>query len=92
MIVAKQKPFETIYTMVAPYRRILVAGCGSCVTVCFAGGEKEVGILASLLRMRAQKDGMELAVVEATVKRQCDAEFFDEIIRFGIENVGMVPI
>ncbi|MBI5526729.1 MAG: methylenetetrahydrofolate reductase C-terminal domain-containing protein [Deltaproteobacteria bacterium] len=79
MIVAKQKPFETIYGMVAPNKRIMLAGCGSCVTVCFAGGEKEVGILASLLRMRAQKDRKDLDVVEATIKRQCDVEFIDEL-------------
>jgi ferredoxin len=79
MIVARQKPFESIYGMLAPYGRIMVAGCGSCVTVCFAGGEKEVGILSSLLRMRAQGEGRRLEIVEATIKRQCDVEFIDEL-------------
>lgn len=79
MIVAEQKPFEEIYAMLAGYRRVLVAGCGTCVSVCFAGGEKEVGVLASMLRMQARKDGRDLDIVEATVKRQCDVEFIDEL-------------
>lgn len=89
MIVAKPKPFDVVYRMISPYKRIMLAGCGSCVTVCFAGGEKEVGILSSMLRMRAQKDGRELAVVEATVKRQCDVEFIDEL-KTKVEGVDAI--
>jgi hypothetical protein len=47
MITAEQKPLAEIKQMLAPYGKVLVLGCGTCVTVCFAGGEKEVGILSS---------------------------------------------
>jgi len=57
----------------------MVAGCGTCVTVCFAGGEKEVGILASALRMKAQMNGGELETVEYTLHRQCEWEFIDPL-------------
>jgi ferredoxin len=77
MIVAEQKPLEEIKAMVAPFRKVLVLGCGTCVTVCFAGGEKEVGILASALRMASNVEGKEREFVEATVKRQCEWEFLD---------------
>jgi hypothetical protein len=49
------------------------------VTVCNAGGAKEVGILASLLRLDAQKAGKELKVDEFTLERQCDPEYIAEL-------------
>ncbi len=79
MIVAEQKPLEEIKAMIAPYKRILVVGCGTCVTVCFAGGEKEVGILASLLRMASRIDGDPKQIDQAVVQRQCEWEYLDEI-------------
>ena len=79
MIVAEQKSLEEIKAMVAPFQKVLVLGCGTCVTVCFAGGEKEVGVLASALRMASAVDGREGEFLEATVKRQCEWEFLDEV-------------
>ena len=57
MIVAAQKPLDEIKKLVADAQKVLVVGCGTCVTVAFAGGAKEVGILASSLRMAAKIDG-----------------------------------
>ncbi|MCL5075473.1 MAG: methylenetetrahydrofolate reductase C-terminal domain-containing protein [Chloroflexi bacterium] len=77
MIVAEQKPFEEIEEMLADYRRILVVGCGACVTVCAAGGEKEVGILSSALRIAAKAKGLEIEIVEKTIVRQCEPEYVE---------------
>jgi len=79
MIVAERKPIEQIISFIAPYKRILLLGCGECVTVCFAGGEKEVGILAGQLRLISKKEGKEIKIQEKTVKRQCDREFLEEL-------------
>lgn len=79
MIVGKQKPLDEIREMTAAYKRVLVLGCGTCVTVCFAGGEKEVGILASALRIAERMEGKDKVINEHTVKRQCEWEFLDEI-------------
>ena len=80
MIVAEQKPFQEIYESVREHQKILVLGCGTCVTVCMAGGEREVGILASQIRLAAQKEDRHPEVVEHTITRQCDKEFFDETV------------
>jgi ferredoxin len=79
MIVAEQKPFEEIKAKIANVNKVLVVGCGTCVTVCFAGGEKEVGILSSSLRMATKIDGQAKQIDEVTVQRQCEWEYLDTI-------------
>jgi len=83
MITAEQKPIDEIREMIAPYKRILALGCGSCVAECAAGGEKETAMLASTLRMAAKIDGRDLLIHEKTVDRQCVKDFIlplDDII------------
>ncbi len=75
MIKAEQKPIEEILRYLDPYNKILLSGCGACVTVCHAGGEKEVELLASTLRMARKKVGKPMEVLEATPARQCEPEF-----------------
>ncbi len=79
MIVAEQKPLSEIKEMVSPFKKVLILGCGTCVTVCFAGGEKQVSILASSLRMATKVDGLEIEFLEATVQRQCEYEYNEAI-------------
>lgn len=74
MITAEQKPIEEIKGFLAGHKKVFVLGCGTCVTVCLAGGEREVAILAGVLRQ-----GSDMEFCEATIERQCDAEFFEEI-------------
>ena len=40
MIIGEQKSLEQIKAMLKDYHKVLILGCGTCVTVCFAGGEK----------------------------------------------------
>ena len=80
MIKAKQKPIAEIKALLAPYRNILILGCGTCVTISFAGGEKEVGLLASSLRIASAMDpGGQKIFSEQTVQRQCEWEFIDAV-------------
>lgn len=79
MIVADRKPIREILEMIAGYRKILILGCKGCVTVCNAGGSKEVGILASTLKIARKKEGSPLDVDEKILERQCDPEYVDQI-------------
>jgi ferredoxin len=79
MIVAERKPIDEIIGFVRDYSKILLVGCNECVTVCYAGGKKEVEILASALKMAFMKEGKELEVKEVTLERQCDHEYLEEI-------------
>lgn len=89
MIVAEQKPLEEIKSLISDAEKVLVVGCGTCVTVCFAGGEKEAGILASSLRMSTKLDGAAKEVAQVTVQRQCEWEYIDPISD-QIEEVDIV--
>lgn len=80
MIVADKKPIEEIIDSIKDFSKILILGCNECVTVCEAGGKKEVGILASALRMYFLKQGQEVKIDENTLERQCDHEYLDEIL------------
>jgi len=83
MITAERKPIDEIRAMIAPYKRVLVLGCGSCVAECAAGGEKETGMLASTLRMANKMDGKEVIIQEKTLDRQCVKDFvilLDDVI------------
>ncbi|MCS7237806.1 MAG: methylenetetrahydrofolate reductase C-terminal domain-containing protein [Thermoguttaceae bacterium] len=75
MIVARRKPLAEIEAVVQDCTQVLVVGCGSCMAVCQAGGEKEVEILARQLRMRARLASRCQIVDEITLPRQCDPEF-----------------
>jgi ferredoxin len=79
MIVAEQKPFAEIKAMVDRAERVLVIGCGTCVTVCFSGGTKQVAALASALRMATRLGGKEKVIDEAVVERQCEWEYIDPL-------------
>ena len=83
MITAEQKPIDEIKDMIAPYARILVLGCNSCVAECAAGGEKETGMLASTLRMAMKMGGRQVLIQEKSLDRQCVNHFviqLEEII------------
>jgi ferredoxin len=80
MIVADKKPIQEIIEEIEGFSKILILGCNECVTVCEAGGKKEVGILASALRMFFLKEGRDdVTIDEITLERQCDHEYLEEI-------------
>jgi hypothetical protein len=79
MVVAESKPVAEILDMVKDCQKVVVAGCKGCVTVCNSGGEKEVGILASELRIARKAAGNDLAVTEYTCERQCDPEYIEAL-------------
>lgn len=79
MIVGDAKPLEEILRMIEGRPKVLVLGCRGCVTVCNVGGEKEVGVLATALRIARKKRGLAPTVDEKTLERQCDPEYIEEL-------------
>jgi ferredoxin len=80
MIVGEQKPFDEIWEMVREFKNILVFGCNTCVAICHAGGGKEAEILASLIRMKASEEGVEMNIDDLAVQRHCEPEYFEPVM------------
>lgn len=79
MIVAERKQMDEILAMIAPYRKVLVLGCGGCVTVCLTGGEKQAEMLTSQLKLAASQSGKQIDVEFDCITRQCEKEFFENL-------------
>jgi ferredoxin len=79
MIVAEQKPLQELKSLIGNADKVLVVGCGTCVTVCFAGGAREAAIVAASLRMSTKLDGNSHSITDVTVQRQCEWEYLDQI-------------
>jgi ferredoxin len=79
VIVGERKPLKEIREILKGYNKVLVLGCRTCVAVCMAGGDKEVEMLGSLLRIASKKEGEQLEIVEDSVERQCDREYIEPI-------------
>src|SRR4030043_1840569 len=78
MIVAERKTIPELIEILKPHKKILVLGCGTCVTVCLAGGEREVSIIASALRIASRVQGLGFEIDELVIERQCDNIFIEE--------------
>jgi ferredoxin len=78
MIVGEQKPFDEVWEMVKDHKQLTVFGCNTCVAVCHQGGNKEAEILASLLKMRATQEGVDMEIVHGGIERQCEHPFFEQ--------------
>ena len=79
MIVAERKPFEEIKNYLKNYKKVLNVGCGTCVAVCLAGGEKEVSVLNAELDMARTLDNNPIELGGLTIERQCDREYLEAL-------------
>jgi len=79
MIIAESKSLDEVKQLIGNAQNVLVVGCGTCVTVCFAGGEREAAITSTSLRMATKLDGDSKNVKDVTVQRQCEWEYLDQI-------------
>ncbi len=80
MILAERKPVKDILSYLGDARRVLIVGCHGCVTVCSAGGQKEVDLLASALELARKRNGGKIEITKMTLERQCDTEFLAEML------------
>ena len=78
MIVGDLKPLEEIVDSIKGFKQVLVLGCGSCVTVCLSGGEKEAEELARELSQIRHYQGAPPKFVIGSILRQCERDLVHE--------------
>lgn len=77
MIVAQRKPLDEIIAKVEPFKKVVIAGCETCVAECHAGGKKEVEILAAQLRIAFNRKMVPVEISECSIERQCEPEMIE---------------
>jgi ferredoxin len=90
MIVASGKSIAEIKGLLAGHDKVLFAGCGTCVTVCLAGGEREVGIMSYAIRMARRLDGRPIEIEQMTIERQCENEFIADLAPAAARNEAIL--
>ena len=90
MIVATRKPIAEIKGVLAGHEKVLFVGCGTCMTVCLAGGEREVGILAYAIRIARRLEARPILIEQQTIERQCENEFIQELAPAAERNEALL--
>ena len=74
MIVGDLKPVAEIVSAIKEYKQVLVLGCGSCVTVCLSGGEREAEQLSHELARIRHYQGTPPKFEVGSILRQCEED------------------
>jgi len=81
MIVGELKPIEEIVSTISGLKKVMVVGCGGCVTVCLSGGDKQARSLAlELVRPKYYDDSPPTFKVE-TIQRQCEPDWLNDYFK-----------
>ncbi len=79
MVKAKRKKIKEIENFIKNYTKTLIVGCGGCVSVCLAGGQKEVTALVTELNMLFKLSSIQNRCRGYTVERQCNETYLKEL-------------
>jgi ferredoxin len=81
MIVGHLKPIEEIANSIKDFKKVLVLGCGTCVSVCLTGGDREAKALVRELEEGDyfEKKGPKFEV--DTIERQCEGDMVRSFLK-----------
>ncbi len=79
MVKGQRKPIDEITGALEKYSNVLNIGCGGCVSVCLAGGQKEVNLLNAELEATYKQNNISKKIEGFTVERQCNMQYLDEL-------------
>ncbi len=79
MVKAEPKPLEQITKIIKNYKQVLIIGCGGCVSICLAGGQKETIALNTELNISFKFAKASTRCDGYTVERQCNMKYLQEL-------------
>ncbi len=79
MVIAEIKSLKDIKKMIENFKRVLIVGCGECVSVCLTGGQKQVELLSSALRISSRNNKEKRILKGKTISRQCEPKYLENI-------------
>jgi len=74
MIVGNIKPIEEIVASIREYKKIMIVGCGSCVSVCLSGGDREAQMLSQELKRKVHYENAPPSICVDNTLRQCELD------------------
>ena len=89
MIAGDLKDLGEIASSIAGYSKVLVLGCGGCVTVCRSGGDAEAHDLSQRLFHPEHYRGAPPELVVDTIERQCESDLIKSFLKIP-EGVGAI--
>lgn len=92
MIVGELKPIDEIAESVSGFRRVLVLGCGSCVTVCLSGGDREARLLARELSGTRYHPERPPEFHAETIQRQCERDLIETYLNIHPETEAVLSL
>jgi ferredoxin len=92
MITGNLKPFDEISSDLAKYRNILILGCGSCVTVCLSGGDREAQALARELSAQDDAESSERSIRVGTIQRQCESDLLTNFLEIPPDTEAILSL
>jgi ferredoxin len=92
MIVAEPKPLQEIALSISGYKNVLILGCGTCVSVCLTGGDKEAWILKDELSTSKLFNGTAPNFSVSTIERQCEKDWLGEFFKLPPETDAVLSM
>jgi ferredoxin len=93
MIVGKLKPLHEIVSCISGFKNIFIVGCGSCVTVCLSGGEREARALErELADPSLYNNNAPPSVSADTFQRQCERDLVKSYLQVPAQTDAILSL
>ncbi len=92
MIAGDRKPLDEIAESVSQFQKVLIVGCGGCISVCLTGGASSADALAMELSHPRHYKGRPPIFDTTTVQRQCERDFVKTFLNIPSDTEAILSL